>query len=73
MKRTQRAGPPRPAGAPQESKPGWPQERHSGEGSASALETLQKLESHRLPTRPGDPSGEDPASPTLESPRKPLP
>lgn len=72
MKRSQRAGPSRPAGAPQESKPGWPLERHSGEGSASALETLQKLESHRLPTQPGDPPVTDPAAPP-DPPTEPRP
>ena len=59
-KRTQRGGT-KPVPAKQEPKPGAPLERHSGEGSASALETLQKLESRRrLPPRPVDPhSGDD--------------
>lgn len=57
-KRTQRGGA-KPAPARQEPKPVAPLERHSGEGSASALETLQKLESRRpLPARP-DPHSED--------------
>jgi hypothetical protein len=51
----------KPAPARQEPKPAAPMERHSGEGSASVLETLQKLESRRrLPARPTDsPSGDD--------------
>lgn len=50
---------------PPEPKPAWPAERHSGEGSASALETLQKLESRRrLPPQPADTSDtEDDPSP----------
>ncbi|WP_169422492.1 hypothetical protein [Ramlibacter agri] len=37
----------------QESKPMAPLERHSGEGSASALEMLQRMEDRRrLPARP---------------------
>jgi hypothetical protein len=61
-KRTQRGGA-KPAPARQEPKPAGPPERHSGEGSASALETLQKLESRRrLPGKPADPhSSDDPA------------
>jgi hypothetical protein len=58
LKRTQRTGPARPTRAP-EPKPAWPAERHSGEGSASALETLQKLEKRRGAARPGDPARED--------------
>ena len=49
---------PRKAAKPapkQEAKPVWPIERHSGEGSASALETLQKLEKRRASARPADP------------------
>lgn len=52
-KRTSRAGLPKPGRIKTEPKPAWPAERHSGEGSASALETLQKLESRRrLPAKP---------------------
>lgn len=55
MKRPQRTGA-KPARAKPEPKPAWPPERHSGEGSASALETLQRLESRRrLPAKPADP------------------
>jgi hypothetical protein len=53
-KRTQRAGPP-PSRKQQAAKPAWPPERHSGEGSASALETLQKLEKRRDQGRPAEP------------------
>ena len=60
-KRTQRAGA-KPAPARQEPKPVAPLERHSGEGSASALETLQKLESRRRLPRPADPHPDDPIS-----------
>jgi len=50
----------KPAPARQEPKSAAPLERHSGEGSASALETLQKLESRqRLPTRPADSQPDD--------------
>lgn len=52
----QRPGQPRPGRPSPEAKPAWPSERHSGEGSASALETLQKLESdRRLPEAPPEP------------------
>ena len=34
-------------------------ERHSGEGSASALEILQKLEKKRVASRPEDPDKDD--------------
>lgn len=53
VKRTPRSGTPRPPRKP-EPKPAWPIERHSGEGSASALETLQKLEKRRVVSRPAD-------------------
>jgi hypothetical protein len=39
----------------QEAKPAWPAERHSGEGSASALETLQTLEKSRVARKPAEP------------------
>jgi len=58
VKRTQRAGPGKPA-RKQEPRPAWPLERHSGEGSASALETLQKIERRRSAGKPADPP-EDP-------------
>jgi hypothetical protein len=62
VKRTQGTGPARPA-RKEEPKPAWPAERHSGEGSASALETLQKLEKRRGAARPGDPApGDEPPS-----------
>lgn len=53
VKRTPRPAPQRPARKP-ESKPAWPAERHSGEGSASALETLQKLEENRVARKPAE-------------------
>jgi hypothetical protein len=49
VKRTHGGGPAK-GRQPQETKPVTPSERHSGEGSASALETLQKLEKRRFPT-----------------------
>ena len=58
-KRNPRAGPSRPGRAKTEPKPAWPLERHSGEGSASALETLQKLESRRLTSKPAEPHSGD--------------
>ena len=54
VKRTPKPRPPPPARKP-ETKPTSPFERHSGEGSASALETLQKLEKRRTAARPADP------------------
>jgi hypothetical protein len=59
VKRTPRAGPGKPA-RKQEPKPQWPLERHSGEGSASALETLQKLEKRRVAAKPHEPGPDDP-------------
>jgi hypothetical protein len=38
----------RPAEADAEIQPAWPAEQHSGEGSASALESLQKMEIRRV-------------------------
>jgi hypothetical protein len=61
VKRTQRGGPAK-AARKQEPKQQWPIERHSGEGSASALETLQKLEKHRVAAKPGDPPGDESAN-----------
>lgn len=58
MKRSQRAGSGKPA-RKQEDKPLWPIERHSGEGAASALEVLQKIEKRRVSSKPADPH-EDP-------------
>jgi hypothetical protein len=54
VKRTQTSGSAKPA-RKQEPKPVWPVERHSGEGSASALETLQKLEKRRVAAKPEEP------------------
>jgi hypothetical protein len=62
VKRTQRTGPSRPARKSDEPKPAWPIERHSGEGSASALETLQKLEKRRVVSRPAEPERDEPTS-----------
>jgi hypothetical protein len=47
VKRTERPGA-RPAQAEADNKPAWPAEQHSGEGSASALESLQKMEIRRV-------------------------
>lgn len=51
----------RPGSAPK-TKPAWPRDQHSGEGSASALESLRRLEdSRKEPERPpdaGDAEGE---------------
>jgi hypothetical protein len=57
-KRTSRSGPSKP-GRKDPAPPAWPIERHSGEGSASALETLQKLEKRRTASRPEDPSKDE--------------
>lgn len=53
-KRIRRPAPSRP-GRKEEPKPAWGSESHSGEGSASALETLRKLEQSRKANRPADP------------------
>ena len=45
---------------PPETKPAWPNERHSGEGAASVLETLQKMEKRRIDGRPAEPQPGDP-------------
>jgi hypothetical protein len=37
----------------------WPADRHSGEGSASALEVLQKLEKRRVFHRPPEAHPDD--------------
>jgi len=55
VKRTTRSAASK-AALKQEPKPVWPNERHSGEGSASALETLQKLERRRVAAKPADPN-----------------
>lgn len=55
VKRTPRAAKP---ARKEEPRPTWPPERHSGEGSASALETLQKLEKRRVASKPRDPHGD---------------
>ena len=53
MKRNQRAGS-RPPRKP-DPRPRWPAESHSGEGAASALEMLQKLEQRRVADQPAEP------------------
>jgi len=45
----------KPAKPRREGKPALPPERHSGEGSASALETLRRLENRQRWPRPSDP------------------
>lgn len=59
VKRNQRPLPATPPRGKPETKPNWPQERHSGEGSASALETLHKLEKRRIAGQPQDPPDTD--------------
>ena len=58
-KRTIKAAPAKVRSA-QETKAAWPNERHSGEGAASALETLQKMEKRRVVAQPAEPKGEEP-------------
>jgi len=58
VKRSQRPAPSQPA-RKKETKPVRPIERHSGEGSASALETLQKLEKRRVIARLAEPHPDD--------------
>jgi hypothetical protein len=58
VKRNQRGNRASPAVKP-EPKPSLGMlERHSGEGSASALETLQKLEKRRIPRSLPEPPDE---------------
>jgi hypothetical protein len=60
-KRTPRAAPAR-SPPKKEAKPAWPADRdsgHSGEGSASALEVLHKLEKRRAFPRPPEPHPDD--------------
>lgn len=45
---------------PPESKTAWATESHSGEGAASALKTLQKMEEHRDAGRPAEPPADKP-------------
>lgn len=45
-----------------EDKPSWQHEQHSGEGSASALESLQKMEIRRVASQ----AAPDPESPAVE-------
>jgi hypothetical protein len=61
VKRTPRAVPAKAGRAKPENRPAAPLERHSGEGSASALETLQRLETGRISARPAEPRpGDEP-------------
>jgi hypothetical protein len=57
VKRRQKPGPAKPARPENrpETPTAWPAERHSGEGSASALDTLQKLEKRRVASLPAEP------------------
>ena len=57
-KRTRRPSPAQPASS-EAARPTFPTDRHSGEGSASALEILQKLEKRRGAARPADPGPDD--------------
>lgn len=57
-KRTQRARV-RPGRKTEPERPAWPVQGHSGEGSASALAVLQKLEKGRDARRPAEPPPED--------------
>jgi hypothetical protein len=55
VKRSQRGSRAAPAGKTDPKPALGLLERHSGEGSASALETLQKLEKRRVPRSPPEP------------------
>ena len=46
-----------------EQKPAWPSEGHSGEGAASALAVLQRLEKRGGAGRPAEPRTGDEPSP----------
>ena len=59
-KRARRPAPASPEPGATE-RPSWPAEGHSGEGSASALEMLQKLEDRRVAARPAEPRAEEEA------------
>jgi hypothetical protein len=60
-KRNTKAAPTK-ARLPPETKLAWSNERHSGEGAASALATLQKMEKSRTVSRPTEPKTEEPDS-----------
>jgi hypothetical protein len=55
VKRPQRHGPP-PAARDEQPEPQVAPERHSGEGLASVLEVLQKLEPRPEPAKPPEPA-----------------
>jgi hypothetical protein len=55
VKRSQRGNRAPPTGNPEPKPALGVLERHSGEGSASALETLQKLQTRRVPRNPPEP------------------
>jgi hypothetical protein len=59
VKRSTKAAPAK-ASRPEDTKPAWPAERHSGEGAASALETLQKMEERRDAGRPAETGASEP-------------
>lgn len=58
MKRQRPPAIKKPAAKPREPRP-LLSESHSGQGSASALEALQKLERKRVASRPQDPGKDD--------------
>jgi hypothetical protein len=59
-KRSNKAATPPKEGRSPETKTAWATESHSGEGAASALKTLQKMEEHRDAGRPAEPPVDDP-------------
>ena len=59
-KRITKAEAPGKVRPPPETNTAWAAEGHSGEGAASALKTLQKMEEHRDAGRPAEPLADKP-------------
>jgi hypothetical protein len=59
-KRMIKAAAPAKVRRPPEAKTAWATESHSGEGAASALKTMQRMEEHRDAGRPAELPAENP-------------
>jgi hypothetical protein len=58
--RTNKTPAPAEARPATEPKTAWAAETHSGEGAATALKTLRKMEEHRDSGRPAEPLADNP-------------
>jgi hypothetical protein len=56
VKRAQRIVPVKPVRKEEPKPSAWPTELHSGEGAASVMDTLQKMEKRRGAAKPRDPA-----------------